>query len=179
VALRLRSARPADASAIAELHLASWRDAYRGVLDDDFLDGPLAELVPLRWAEALAAPRREGLVVVAALGGEVAGFVAILRRGTVAYVDNLHVRPGLRGAGIGRLLLGFGATRMRERGCTAAELTVFAQNEGALRFYERLGAVTGPEDMGETFGQKVMERRCAWPDIAKLVQATAAAPETS
>ncbi len=179
MALRVRSARPADAPAIAALHLASWRDAYRGVLDDGFLDGPLAGLLSQRWAEALAAPRREGLVAIAALAGEVAGFIAILRRGTVAYVDNLHVRPGLRGAGIGRLLLGFGASRMRERGCTAAELTVFAQNDGALRFYERLGAMTGPEQVGETFGQKVMERRCAWPDIGALVEATATAPEPS
>jgi ribosomal protein S18 acetylase RimI-like enzyme len=179
VPLRLRNARAADAPAIAALHLASWRDAYRGVLEDDFLDGPLAELMSRRWTEALAAPRREGLVAVAVLAGDAAGFIAILRRGAVAHVDNLHVRPGLRGAGIGRLLLGHGASRMQERGCTAAEVTVFARNDGALRFYEKLGAAIGPEETGETFGRPVLERRCAWPAIATLVEATGAAAKSS
>jgi ribosomal protein S18 acetylase RimI-like enzyme len=67
---------------------------------------------------------------------------------------------------------------MRSRGCVAAELTVFARNDAALRFYERLGAVIGPEQMGETFGHRVLERRCSWPDIATLI-AAAAAPKSS
>ena len=35
---RIRTATPEDARAIAEVHVASWRAAYRGVLPDTYLD---------------------------------------------------------------------------------------------------------------------------------------------
>lgn len=38
-AVRYRVAHPADADAIAGLHAASWRENYRGILSDAFLDG--------------------------------------------------------------------------------------------------------------------------------------------
>uniref|UniRef100_UPI0022EB1AAD GNAT family N-acetyltransferase n=1 Tax=Falsiroseomonas oryzae TaxID=2766473 RepID=UPI0022EB1AAD len=171
VALRLRSAGPADAAALAALHLASWRDAYRGVLDDAFLDGPLEAILAAHWPAMLAPPRRQGAVVLASIAGEPAGFVAVWRYGRVAHIDNLHVRPGLRGAGIGRALLVHALRRMQARGCVAADLLVFARNAGALRFYRALGAEVGPEHLGETFGQRVAEHRCAWADIAALIAA--------
>jgi len=34
----IRPATPEDARAIAEVHVASWRYAYRGLLPDDVLD---------------------------------------------------------------------------------------------------------------------------------------------
>lgn len=174
MALRLRTAQAGDAAEVAALHVASWRDAYRGVLDDAFLDGAMAEAMAQHWEQRLAVPRQPGTVILATVAGELAGFVAVLRRGRTAYVDNLHVRPGLRGAGVGRVLLRHAAQRMQRRGCTEAELTVFAQNIGALRFYRALGASVGEEAPGETFGQVVVERRCAWADIAALIAATEA-----
>ena len=171
--LRLRVAQAADAAAVASLHAASWRDAYRGVLDDAFLDGPLHEAMARHWQERLALPRPAEPVILAVLAGEPAGFVAVLRDGPSAQVDNLHVRPGLRGAGIGRLLLHEAASRLRRRGCTSAWLSVFARNLDGIRFYRALGGVLGPEEPGETMGQAVLERRCTWPDIGVLIAATA------
>lgn len=169
--LRMRTAKPGDMAEVAALHLASWRDAYRGILADEFLDGALAPLLARRWEERLSPPQRAMAVVLAALGGEAAGFVAILRRGATAHVDSLHVRPGLRGAGVGRALLGFAARRMRHRGCTAAEFEVLAANQGAIRFSATLGALIGPEEPGAAFGQAVAIRRCTWPDIGTLIAA--------
>lgn len=171
MALRLRPAQAADAAAVAALHCASWRDAYRGVLEDAFLDGPLAALMDRHWAERLALPRPAATVLIGELAGAMVGFVAVLPDGPAALVDNLHVRPGLRGAGIGRRLLGEAARRARVRGFTSAWLAVFAGNADAIRFYAALGAEIGPEQPGETFGQAVLERRCAWPDIATLIAA--------
>ena len=37
--LRIREAVPADARAMAEIHVRSWQAAYRGQLTDDYLDG--------------------------------------------------------------------------------------------------------------------------------------------
>jgi ribosomal protein S18 acetylase RimI-like enzyme len=65
---------------------------------------------------------------------------------------------------------------MAERGCTTADLMVFAANPGAIRFYRALGAVVGPEEAGVAFGQDVTECRCAWPDIAALANAARSLP---
>ena len=35
--LTLRDADPADALAIARVHVRAWQEAYRGLIDDDFL----------------------------------------------------------------------------------------------------------------------------------------------
>ena len=169
MALRLRSAKGEDAATVASLHLASWRDACRGFLEDEFLDGPAAELIPAHWNRALSRKPLPGVVVLATVSGEAAGFIAIWRRGPVALIDNLHVRPGMRRAGIGRTLLSHAARRMCNRGCKRAELMVFSANAGAIRFYQSLGAEIGDEQAGESFGQKVTERRCSWPEIEQLI----------
>jgi len=50
----LRTAAYADAGAIAALHVASWRDAFRGMIPDSVLDGPmLDERLPM-WRQVLA-----------------------------------------------------------------------------------------------------------------------------
>jgi ribosomal protein S18 acetylase RimI-like enzyme len=175
VPLRLRAARQADAAAIAALHLASWQDACRGVLEDGFLDLEAPSAMVAHWEGTLALRPLPGIVLIAMLGGDAVGFCAAWRHGRIAHVDNLHVRPGLRGAGIGRALLAEAAQRLQARGCAEADLRVFAGNADALRFYRTLGASVGPPEPGTTFGQPVTERRCAWPDIARLIAAAAAA----
>lgn len=172
--LRLRTATAGDAPEVTALHVASWRDAYRGMLPDDFLDTGLEPEAARHWQQLLGVPRRSVVVVLAMLGAGPAGFVAMLRRDLTAHVENLHVRPGLRGAGIGRALLAHAARRMHHRGCRDVALDVFARNAGAIRFCTALGAVIGPEEPGLAFGQPVLQRRCAWPDIGLLVAATGA-----
>jgi GNAT superfamily N-acetyltransferase len=39
MAVRLREARRGDELAVAELHVRSWQEAYRGLMPDEFLDG--------------------------------------------------------------------------------------------------------------------------------------------
>jgi ribosomal protein S18 acetylase RimI-like enzyme len=173
MALRIRSARPADVPAVAALHVASWRDAYRDVLDARFLAGPIETALGAHWQAMLGGKRRPGAVILATAAREVAGFAAAWREGTNCHVDNLHVRPGMRNAGIGRALLGFAARRLETQGCTSADLWVFARNAGALRFYARLGAELGPEVLRETQGQMVLERRASWAEIGLLIAACA------
>jgi ribosomal protein S18 acetylase RimI-like enzyme len=173
MALRLRSARGSDASVIADLHIASWRDAYRDILPADFLaNGIEAELGP-HWAATLSGRRRAGAVIVAMAGRHLAGFVAAWRDGVNCHVDNLHVRPGMRNAGIGRALLGFAAQRLQDQGAVTADLWVIAANQGALRFYLSLGAEVDAPTQRETFGQVVIDRRVHWPSITTLITACA------
>lgn len=171
MALRLRTARAGDAAAIAEIHVASWQDAYRGVLPDAFLDSELEGRLHAHWAGLFAGRRPPGAVILATAGGTAAGFAAAWREGANAHIDNLHVRPGLRRAGIGRALLGFTALRLMQMGADTADLWVLAANRDALRFYARLGGAVVQQQDRPTQGQVVPQCRVAWADIQVLIKA--------
>lgn len=173
MALRVRGARLTDCAAIIDLHVASWRDAYRGILPAEFLAGPVEEQLAAHWQAALGGRRRGGAILVAIAARQMAGFIAAWRDGSNCHIDNLHVRPGLRGAGIGRGLLGFAAQRMQDQGAVTADLWVFAANQGALRFYLGLGGEAGPVTSRDTYGVMLPERRIHWPSIRVLVEACA------
>ena len=56
------------------------------------------------------------------------------------YLEDLFVRPSLRGKGIGKALLRHLAHLAVERGCGRVEWAVLNWNDPAIRFYEKLGA---------------------------------------
>jgi GNAT superfamily N-acetyltransferase len=57
------------------------------------------------------------------------------------YLEDLFVRPAVRGRGFGRALLAHLAQIAIERNCGRMEWAVLDWNEPAIAFYKRLGAV--------------------------------------
>jgi ribosomal protein S18 acetylase RimI-like enzyme len=136
-----------DAEAVAGLHAHSWRTAYRGIVPEEALgDGMAAqrrELWSLRLDADYGEPENTPELLIAELDGETAGFVYLVPQpdGRVL-IDNLHVRPGLTGGGIGRALVAAARAHVAERH-PGAELflEVLRDNTRAIAFYEREGAV--------------------------------------
>ncbi|MFJ8040600.1 GNAT family N-acetyltransferase [Kitasatospora sp. NPDC096147] len=165
--LLIRPGTAADAPAVAALHSASWRTAYAGIVPAAALGDGLAaerrELWELRltvdYGEPANTPvlliaERAGTGAGAGTGGEVVGFAYLEPQpdGRVL-LDNLHVRPGLTGCGIGARLLDACRAHCRERGrAYGAEgvlyLEVLRANVRAVAFYEREGAVRTAERTG-------------------------------
>ncbi len=95
------------------------------------------------------APRLERLLAgedtVALLIGEADGFALMTFRpsvwyeGPVVLLDELYVRPALRGGGLGTKLLDRALALARERGCGNFEINVDEVDTDARRFYERHG----------------------------------------
>ena len=73
--LRIREALPADARAIAEIHVRSWQAAYRGQLTDDYLDGLSVDDRLEQHRRSLEEPPAEWRTWVAQDGDVLAGFV--------------------------------------------------------------------------------------------------------
>lgn len=71
------------------------------------------------------------------------------RRGL--YLEDLYIRPEMRGKGLGKILLSYLARLAAERGCGRFEWWVLDWNERALKFYRALGA----EPMDEFTVQRV------------------------
>src|SRR5688572_30771222 len=65
------------------------------------------------------------------------------------YLEDLYVRPEMRGRGIGKRLLVRLAELARERGCGRIEWAVLNWNEDAIRFYRSLGAL--PQDEWQVY----------------------------
>jgi hypothetical protein len=52
---RVRTANEADLLQLAEIHVASWQDAFRGVVPDTILDGMSVAASLKRWIKNFAA----------------------------------------------------------------------------------------------------------------------------
>ena len=57
--LILRLAGPLDAYGLAEMHVATWQVAYRGLLPDDYLDGLTVAARVERWQQILTDSPRQ------------------------------------------------------------------------------------------------------------------------
>ncbi|MCF7922007.1 MAG: GNAT family N-acetyltransferase [Candidatus Marinimicrobia bacterium] len=57
------------------------------------------------------------------------------------YLEDLYVKPHMRGKGLGRSMLAYLAHLARERNCGRFEWWVLDWNKSALKFYRSLGAV--------------------------------------
>jgi GNAT superfamily N-acetyltransferase len=171
-----RRAQPGDASAIAHLHALSWRSAYRGILRDEFLDGPLLENRLSLWGERLKnATAEDQLILVGEQAGDIQAFACAFLDadpdwGTL--LDNLHVVPKLRGGGLGRKLMAQVAHWvLRQKSSPKMHLWAYADNVAARHFYERLGGVNTAyvaEDAPD--GTIVNAVRYSWQDVSLLTR---------
>jgi ribosomal protein S18 acetylase RimI-like enzyme len=162
-----RAATAADADAVADLLTASWQEAYASLLPAELLHDRLPGLHRAMWRAHFAAPR-PGIILLAEGEDGFRGFCASWRDGAEAYVDNLHLRPGLRGGGLGRALLGRAVAAV---GAPRAALTIIEGNHAALRFYERLGGVAAAPHDAVLHGVPTRYRRIAWDDARVLLRA--------
>jgi len=162
----IRRAEQQDRPRLAAVQAASWKDAYRDVLPADYLAGELDADLDRHWQSI---DLTEDDVVLVAEAGEVTGFIAVWVRPD-PYVDNLHVRPGLRSKGVGRRLMVAAAERLMAAGHTTAYLWVVAGNDRAIDFYERLGGVRTEQAMQPLFDNLVLNYRIEWNDLSGIAR---------
>lgn len=85
-------------------------------------------------------------VLIGEVDGEPAGFALFFHNFSTflgkpgIYLEDLYVRPAVRGSGLGKALLVELARLAVSRGCGRLEWAVLDWNEPAIGFYQRLGA---------------------------------------
>ncbi len=163
--MRIRPATPNELSAIAAVHAASWRDAYRDMLPDDYLDHQVSDDLARQWRDLEIGPRD---VVLVAEQETVVGFIAVWCRPD-PYIDNLHVLPQGRSGGIGKKLMQAAAERLVRQGQSTAYLWVLADNHHAIRFYERLGGERAERTDKAIFGHELPNFKIVWSDISTML----------
>ena len=144
--ITVRPAIPADAPAMAALHVRAWRAAYRAVVPAAFLAGLTVEERQAMWQRSLTAPEvapGERIILVAEGAGTVLGFTtAGHARGDdelgLGELYSLNVDPPAWGQGAGRALLA-AATAWLDTRFDTSILWVVDGNQRARSLYERAG----------------------------------------
>lgn len=170
----IRAALPADAAAIAQIHIDTWRTTYRGLVPDAYLAGLSYQERTDAWACMLNEPRPHGCVYVAEEAGSVVGFAdgGPERSGDLVYGGELYAIYILRaqqGKGAGRLLTSAVAASLAQAGYDALLLWVLARNP-AQGFYERLGGRRLRSQQIRIGAATLEEIAYGWPDIRTLFE---------
>ena len=168
----LRPARPADAPAIARVHVETWRAAYAGIVPDAYLVAMTESKQALQWNNTIRSAVAPEAVLVAASadlpGGRIVGFGSCGRarkRPNAGEVFTLYVAPDWQGRGIGRRLLYALLAKLEAGGLNQALVWVLSDNPARF-FYEAMGARRAAERQERFAGVRLEEAAYAWGDLA-------------
>ncbi|MDP1697362.1 MAG: N-acetyltransferase [Xanthomonadaceae bacterium] len=134
--ISIRSATPADATAVAAMVESYWR--FEGI------EGFAATRVEATLVQLLCAPAH-GAIWIARGDDENCGYLiamyvfSIEFGGLCAEIDELWLAPEQRGSGAGRLLLDTAERAFIAHGCVHVALQVGTENDSARGFYHHLG----------------------------------------
>ncbi|HET7366616.1 MAG TPA: GNAT family N-acetyltransferase [Burkholderiales bacterium] len=142
--LTMREATRADARAIADIHVAAWRAAYRDLMPQSYLDSLSVDDRARMWEKTIAQPGPAHLTL-AELDGELVAFCLYgptrdrLEEHDVAEIYAVNVHPTRWRQGAGRLLCEYAVREAAAREHKTMTLWVMSGNGRARRFYQHLG----------------------------------------
>jgi GNAT superfamily N-acetyltransferase len=188
--MQIRHAKQSDCHAIVQIHVASWRSAYRGALSDAYLAGDIATHLQNQWQNRLAdtpvvESGGEQIILVAEADDELLGFACAYINEDAqwgSFLNNIHIKQALHRSGVGTKLLQAIAQRciasadgLNRTAAAGLYLFVIQANIVAQRFYSHHGAQNVGVDVWEApDGGRVPLYRFAWADARQLAGANTA-----
>lgn len=170
----IRRAKPADAAGIAQVHIASWRSSYTGIIPDHYLDTLDVDDREQVWRQRLEDPGHKPSVFVAETEpGKVVGFGAVGSEvdgtpGFDAELYALYLHQSVQRQGIGRELFTTCARHAANEGHQSLLVWALVQNNPARAFYEMMGGRIIAEKIISIGGTELLEVSYGWPDIHTL-----------
>jgi len=172
--IRLRNAQFSDYAAIAKLHSDNWKETYRGILSDHYLDHEIDKDRLDTWYQRLKSPADNQFITIAISDDVIVGFCCVFLNDDPAYgslIDNLHVAPEFRWSGIGKMLVKDSARYVCEKADNKKMyLWVFEENKNARIAYEYMGG-TNVETVDKANPDGTISRTCRifWSDASKFL----------
>jgi ribosomal protein S18 acetylase RimI-like enzyme len=172
--IRLRNAQFSDYTAIAKLHSENWKEAYRGILSDHYLDYEVEKDRLDTWHQRLQSPASNQYITVALSNDVIVGFCCVFLNDDPDFgslIDNLHVAPALRQSGIGKMLVKESARYVCEKADNKKMyLWVFEDNRNARIAYQAMGGTNVETvDKGNPDGTVSRTCRIFWSDASKFL----------
>lgn len=166
----IRPATPADAPGVARVHVDSWRETYRGIVPDDFLDGLSYQRREQMWRGGLENPDWQGVMFVAddradgVVGFVVGGPPQELLGSFDCELWAIYLLRAHQGLGLGQQLFTRFVGEMASKRHASMFLWVLAENP-TVGFYLRMGGVKVGEKEVEVGGKKLLEHAYGWRDL--------------
>ncbi|GGC72555.1 GNAT family N-acetyltransferase [Undibacterium terreum] len=175
----LRPATVADAEAIAEVRIKSWRATYRGMIPDSYLDDMKLDESAAHWAKILEVASDRVCVFVAESENGIVGFASGMllpeeKLGLDAELTAVYLSPDMQRSGIGRRMVQDVAQALKAKGAKGLLVWVISGNKPARKFYEHLGAELLIEQGFNWDGMDLQEVGYGWKSVAMLLPGTAA-----
>lgn len=159
--IKIRNVKKEDLFAVAEIGVNSWKTAYKGIINDEYLDNLSIEE---NYQKRLKDYTKNGFIV-AELQNEVVGFCRY-RKGN-NYKDEypevdceicaLYVKPEYKRNGIGKELVNYVINEFKENGYSKMILWCLKDNYPSRAFYEKMGGIYCGENTIEKGNRKYTE----------------------
>ena len=169
----IREARLADTPLIAQVHVDTWRSAYRGIVPDVKLENLSYDRAEDVARQLIAGAQSKSFILVAETTYEIVAFASggpvreseAPETGEVyaIYVLDRHQRKG-----VGRLLVKAAVRHLLAQGMRALLVWVLQDNP-ARAFYERLGGQLLGSKMVSIAGRDLEEVSYGWNDMAVIL----------
>ena len=167
--MKIRKAILADARGIGHVHVDSWRETYRNLVPDSYLDQLSYEAREQLWNENLkdgntyVAEDEEGIIVGFAGGGkERTGDYAALK----GELYCIYILQEYQGQGIGRLLMEKVVQELAGLELNSMLVWVLEDNP-SRRFYEKMGGRAVDHKIIKIAGKELNEVAYGWEDIGQ------------
>ena len=157
--IKIRQATENDIEQIAIIKVEGWKNAYRGIIDSDYLN---SMLVSNEIEKYKSKHYSLNTVFVAELDNEILGFCRVYDFDKSPYRDSsidceireIYVRPDIKRMGIGSKLFHYVLNYFKEKGKNKLYLGVFEANYNSRKFYEKMGGILGEMDNLDIDGNK-------------------------
>ncbi|WP_106498125.1 GNAT family N-acetyltransferase [Lentibacillus sp. Marseille-P4043] len=169
----IRRAVFADAEAIANIHVRSWKNTYTDLVDEKDLSNITYENRKTLWETVLRMQKKEQCTFVISNDVDVIGFVSGGPERTKRFqydseIYTIYLLPGYQRKGLGAKLLRVFAEEMKEHGYESLLVWVLTQNPSS-RFYERYRAKPVGEEETTIGEGTYQETAYGWESIDELL----------
>jgi ribosomal protein S18 acetylase RimI-like enzyme len=166
---------PSDAADLAHVHVKAWRETYRGLLPQAYLDHMSLDAHARRFNARLEHPEANyvtlGAEARSGLVGYCEGHAWASPFGGEAEIHTLYVLRAAQGEGVGRRLLQNSVRVLRGAGASGLIIWCLTGNLKARGFYERMGGKAAAQRAGRGPGGRVNEVAYGWPSLEPLLAA--------
>ena len=154
-----------DIDKIAKLYISNWKETYKGLLPEDYLNSLTKEYAVEKWNKYL---KNKNHIFVAYEGNEFLGFVASKKDDNEEgywYLDSLHITKNSRGKGIGTKLIYKVGKYALTNGYQCMSICIVKGNDSAKSIYKKLGAVHYKYFIDDFGGVKSNSEKLIWENL--------------
>lgn len=173
--MNIRRAEISDSDGIAKVHVDAWKETYKGLINDDYLNSLSYEEKSKKWKEVIkddTQPQRT--FVIENDSKTIVGFAfcGINMEKEYEYDADLHavyILKAYQNRGYGSKITKIAAKALVDLGCSSLIIWALKDNN-YCRFYEKIGGIKVKERLYTYGNQEVKLVGYGWKDICSIYQ---------